>query len=598
MSTKFVFYSGKGGVGKTSMACTTGVHYADMGLKTLLVTTDPAANLSDVFHQEIGHKITQIKGVDNLFGMEIDSDEATREYKERSLAPLRELFDEEFVKVADEQLSGPCTEEMASFDKFIDYMDQDEYDVVVFDTAPTGHTIRLLELPVDWSKHIDDASKGSGQTCMGPVALIQDSKAKYDMAIEKLRNPSVTEFIFVMQADEASYSETKRSMKEIETLGIKTSGVIVNGLIPEAEAQGPFFKRRYEVQQDYLKRVKAELNNVSIKTMDLFSEEVKGTVMFRRCREKLFGIAYENRELVKAQNSMDGLLFPVNGQQRNIFFSGKGGVGKTSMACITSVYTAQKGYKTLLVTTDPAAHIGQVLDRPVTDQVRSVEGLDNLYAVKIDPKVASEDYKESVLADARGKFNEETVLTIAEEMNSPCTEEMAAFQKFLDYALDTAYDVVVFDTAPTGHTLRLLNLPMDWSKQLEFKAGESTEISDADIAEMKRFDSVINMLKDEDRTTFSFVVYPEKTPIVEAYRASQELDTLGIQTRMLVSNFNIPLEEARSSFFRNRRKMQLSYSSEIVKSFNDAEVVEVPLYAESIKGIDMLKDIGLQIFGS
>ncbi len=236
MATKFVFYSGKGGVGKTSMACTTGVHYADMGLKTLLVTTDPAANLSDVFHQEIGHKITQIHGVDNLFGMEIDSNEATREYKERSLAPLRELFDEEFVKVADEQLSGPCTEEMASFDKFIDYMDQDEYDVVVFDTAPTGHTIRLLELPVDWSKHIDDASKGSGQTCMGPVALIQDSKAKYDMAIEKLRNPSVTEFIFVMQADEASYNETKRSIDEIETLGIKTTGVIVNGLIPKEEA--------------------------------------------------------------------------------------------------------------------------------------------------------------------------------------------------------------------------------------------------------------------------------------------------------------------------------------------------------------------------
>ncbi len=158
------------------------------------------------------------------------------------MAPLRELFDEEFVKVADEQLSGPCTEEMASFDKFIDYMDQDEYDVVVFDTAPTGHTIRLLELPVDWSKHIDDASKGSGQTCMGPVALIQDSKAKYDMAIEKLRNPSVTEFIFVMQADEASYNETKRSIDEIETLGIKTTGVIVNGLIPKEEALGPFSK--------------------------------------------------------------------------------------------------------------------------------------------------------------------------------------------------------------------------------------------------------------------------------------------------------------------------------------------------------------------
>ncbi len=429
MATKFVFYSGKGGVGKTSMACTTGVHYADMGLKTLLVTTDPAANLSDVFHQEIGHKITQIHGVDNLFGMEIDSNEATREYKERSLAPLRELFDEEFVKVADEQLSGPCTEEMASFDKFIDYMDQDEYDVVVFDTAPTGHTIRLLELPVDWSKHIDDASKGSGQTCMGPVALIQDSKAKYDMAIEKLRNPSVTEFIFVMQADEASYNETKRSIDEIETLGIKTTGVIVNGLIPKEEALGPFFKRKYELQQDYLKRVKAELKNVSIKTMDLFSEEVKGTVMFRRCRENSLILHNETENLWNRKINGEPVI-PINGQQRNIFFSGKGGVGKTSIACVTSVYTARKGYKTLLVTTDPAAHIGQVLDRPVTDQVGPIEGLDNLYAVKIDPKVASEAYKASVLSDARKKFNEQTVLTMAEEMNSPCTEEWQLFRNF------------------------------------------------------------------------------------------------------------------------------------------------------------------------
>lgn len=596
MNTKFIFYSGKGGVGKTSMACTTGVHYSDLNKKTLLVTTDPAANLSDVFGQEIGHRVTKIDGLDNLFCMEIDSIEATNEYKERSLAPLRELFDDEFVAIADEQLSGPCTEEMASFDKFVDYMDQDEYDVVIFDTAPTGHTIRLLELPVDWSQHIDDASKGSGQTCMGPVSLIQDSKDKYDRAINKLKDPTVTEFVFVMQADEASFHETKRSMDDISNIGIQTTGVIVNGLIPKAEAIGPFFKKRHASQMEFLEKAISEFINIEVKTMELFDSEVKGIPMFRRCREKLFDIKYENQDLLLPKHSVHELVLPSKGKQKKVFFSGKGGVGKTSMACITSVYCAQEGFKTLLVTTDPAAHIGHVLDRPVTDEVSSIDGVNNLYAVKIDPKVASDEYKTAVLNDARSKFNEQTVLTMAEELESPCTEEMAAFQKFLEYTQDTDYEVIVFDTAPTGHTLRLLNLPMDWSKQLEFKAGESTEISNDDVIQMAKFDTVINMLRDKEQTTFSFVLYPEKTPIVEAHRASIELDELGINTQMVVSNFNIPVDEAKSNFFKNRRKMQMSYSGEITNRFSKAEIIEVPLYAENIKGISMLKSIAESIF--
>ncbi len=250
--------------------------------------------------------------------------------------------------------------------------------------------------------------------------------------------------------------------------------------------------------------------------MELFDSEVKGIPMFRRCREKLFDIKYENQGLLLPKHSVHELVLPSKGKQKKVFFSGKGGVGKTSMACITSVYCAQEGgFKTLLVTTDPAAHIGHVLDRPVTDEVSSIDGVNNLYAVKIDPKVASDEYKTAVLNDARSKFNEQTVLTMAEELESPCTEEMAAFQKFLEYTQDTDYEVIVFDTAPTGHTLRLLNLPMDWSKQLEFKSGESTEISNDDVIQMAKFDTVINMLRDKEQTTFSFVLYPEKTPTLK-----------------------------------------------------------------------------------
>ncbi|MDF2571828.1 MAG: arsenite efflux ATP-binding protein ArsA, partial [Sporomusa sp.] len=285
-----IFFSGKGGVGKTSMACTTAVHYADAGKKTLIVTTDPAANLSDVFEQEIGHSIVPIYGVANLFAMEIDPEKATNEYKERLLAPLRELFsDVEMLKAAEEQLSGPCTEEMASFDKFIDFMEDGQYEIIVFDTAPTGHTIRLLELPVDWSKHIEESAKGSGQTCMGPVTLIQENKHKFDDAIAKLRDTRRTEFIFVMQPEQTSLDETIRASGELAKLGISMSSLIINGLIPEAEAINPFFKRRYEMQLAYADKAKKIFNDKPIQEMTLFDAELKGADMFRRVGERLFG---------------------------------------------------------------------------------------------------------------------------------------------------------------------------------------------------------------------------------------------------------------------------------------------------------------------
>ena len=288
MNPEYIFFSGKGGVGKTSMACTAAVYYADNGKKTLIVTTDPASNLADVFEQPIGHHVTPITGVSNLWAMEIDPDEATREYKERSLAPMRGLFDDEMLKVVEEQLSGPCTEEMAAFDKFTDFMEDDNWDVIVFDTAPTGHTLRLLQLPVEWSKHIRDSAQGSGQTCMGPVALIQDSKQKYDDAIARLRDTGRTQFVFVMQAEQTSLEETSRSIAELAALGVATSRIIVNGLIPEAETVNPFFRKRRDMQQTYLERAKQLYAGMPVQTMELLDSEIKGVVMFRKCAPMLF----------------------------------------------------------------------------------------------------------------------------------------------------------------------------------------------------------------------------------------------------------------------------------------------------------------------
>lgn len=605
--TQFLFFSGKGGVGKTSMACTTGVYNADKNLKTLIVTTDPAANLSDVFEQEIGHKITKINNIENLYAMEIDPDEATNEYKENLLAPMREIFDEEMIKIADEQLSGPCTEEMASFDRFIDFMEIDEYDVIIFDTAPTGHTIRLLELPIDWSKHIEESAQGSGQTCMGPVSMIQDSKDKFDRAIAKLRDTSQTDFIFVMQPEQTSLDETIRASNELKELGISTTKVIVNGFIPKDEAITPFFKSRYEMQQSYLNKAKNIFDSLPIDTMELFDSELKGVDRFRVSASILFEgnklqkttkIEYKNIDDIKIEKNEKAkeLIIPRKNSVRNVFFSGKGGVGKTVMACITAVKSANEGFKTLLLTTDPAAHIGKVLDKPIEDNPAPIDGCPNLYAAKIDPKVAFEEYKEMVLKDAKSKFSGPTIATMEEELNSPCTEEMAAFQKFISYASEEEYDVIVFDTAPTGHTLRLLELPMDWSKQIQMKAGVTSEISEEDKKQKEKFDRVIATMKDKDKTTFAFVMYPEKTPIIEAYRASEELKTVGIETQMVIANLIIPEKQATTPFFRNRRNMQEKYLCEIKDDFKESEVVRVPMYDKEIKGIDMLTKIGDSLF--
>ncbi|MFZ5969264.1 MAG: ArsA family ATPase [Bacillota bacterium] len=284
---RFIFFSGKGGVGKTSMASSTAVYYAEKGLKTLIVTTDPAANLSDVFEQEIGHKVTSIDHVSNLYAMEIDSDRATAEYRERALAPIREAFGEEMVAIMEEQLQSPCTEEMASFDKFTDFMDTDEYDLVIFDTAPTGHTIRLLELPVDWSRHIEESSKGSGQTCMGPVQNIQDAKEKYDKAVKLLQDKEQTHFVFVLQPEATPIKETIRSAKELGEIGINTTEVIVNGILPEEELLNPFFKKRGEMQNKYLKEINEQIH-LPKRKMYLLSEEIRGLQLLRTVGDMLY----------------------------------------------------------------------------------------------------------------------------------------------------------------------------------------------------------------------------------------------------------------------------------------------------------------------
>ncbi len=612
MNTQFIFFSGKGGVGKTSMACASAVRYADEGKRTLIVTTDPASNLADVFEQPIGHQVVPIAGAPNLWAMEIDPDRATEEYKDRALAPIRAVFPPQMVQVIEEQMSGPCTAEVAAFDRFTDFLDipaanGQAFDIVIFDTAPTGHTLRLLELPAEWSRAIEQASASSGQTCLGPAAAIQESKHKYERALAAMRNPAQATFVFVLQPEATPIKETQRATVELAKLDIHTHQIIINGILPPEEASNPFFAQRVAMQNRYLDQIARELP-LPARRMALLDGEIKGVARLRQVAEMLLdGKSRPPTQTLTHQSKQNkAVLFSravlsriqPNGHRRVIFFAGKGGVGKTSASCVTAVWLARQGHKTLLLTTDPAAHLGDVLGVPVGDEAKPVAGVPNLWAAKIDPKGAAEAYKSRILEDARQRGRPpEAIRAMAEELDSPCTEEMAAFDKFIDFASQEQWGSIVFDTAPTGHTLRLLELPVDWSKQLDVKIFATVDTAAADDVAKRRFGQVIEMMRDPERSTFAFVMYPEATPIVEAYRAAQELGTVGIEPGLVVANLVLPPEECTTPYTQARRAMQEKYLAEIADRFS-VPILQIPLLPHEVKGLTVLQSLGDQVLGT
>jgi len=479
--TEFVFFSGKGGVGKSTVSCATATWLADNDYDTLLVTTDPAPNLSDVFGQEIGHEVTAIDGVENLSAIEIDPDTAAEEYRQETIEPMRELLDDEQIETVEEQLNSPCVEEIAAFDNFVDFMDSPEYDVVVFDTAPTGHTIRLMELPSDWNAELE---KG-GSTCIGPAASMEDRKREYERAIDTLQDPDRTAFAFVGKPEASSIDEIERSASDLGDLGIESQLLILNGYLPESVCEDPFFEGKRADEQAVIERAHEEFDADATATYPLQPGEITGLDLLA----DVGGVLYDGEEATVEVGSatnvdaeerpeFDTLTDPdavadqlTPGEETEyLFFTGKGGVGKSTIASTAATKLAEAGHETLVVTTDPAAHLEDIFGEPVGHEPTSV-GPEHLDAARIDQEQALAEYREQVLDHVTEMYEnkEDTeidvdaaIANVEEELESPCAEEMAALEKFVSYFEADGYDVVVFDTAPTGHTLRLLELPSDW----------------------------------------------------------------------------------------------------------------------------------------
>jgi arsenite-transporting ATPase len=598
--TQYIFFSGKGGVGKTTIAATTAVYQSQKGKRTLLVSTDPAGNLGDIFERKVGVDTVEVSP--NLFLAQMDSDAITDAYKNRMLEPLSAILGGAVLEQVKEEFNGGCTVEIATFDKFTDFLGDETYDLIIFDTAPTGHTLRLMTLPNEWDKYIQKSAEGKGQTCIGPVSQIEGSRQKYSHAVSILQNADRTTVYLVSRPEKTSVYETMRAKSELERTGIHNFHLVINGVYPNHSSLTGLFGSMAENQKKYVKEL-YHLFPETFSEVPLQQSEVKGINNISLLGE----IAFDKKETViqtdfpenrpfngfSSLEILNGLLQKKT-DNRVIILTGKGGVGKTITACTLAMKMAEKG-KTLLFTTDPAAHIGQVLETEVNHIPVNITG--NLWAVNIDQKTAVEEYRSKIMDDARADgYSDELLASLEEELESPCTEEIAIFEQFANLLNEPGWDYFILDTAPTGHTLRLLELPFEYKKQIDMKLkGNSAAIPDASHGNSK-IETLIARLKNPDNATFLLVAYPEFTPIHESYRAMKDLERVGIKAQGIFLNQILNRDDCQTGFALERWKLQQHYLHKAKELYSPIPMFAIPLQPSEIIGINKVRNLSNKIF--
>ena len=568
----YYFFHGKGGVGKTTVSSAFGVRFALEGKKTLIVSTDPASNLSDIFEQKIGSAEKKIEGFENLYALEMDTDAEVIKYKQKVLGDSAEFLPEEVLNSIEEEFKSPCTSEIAFFNGFTELFLKKDYDIIIFDTAPSAHTLRLLELPMEWTVYIDEVKKGAGQTCMGPVVNLDGYYEQYKTALNGIKDPEITTFVFVMRPKELDLLEIKNSTEEVKKFGVTNIEIIVNGILPDELFRKKEFKEIIADQRKILK----QLYLMGFKTIEinLKKNEVKGL----RSLVVFFSSLIENsdEDRIVLMNEID-IKQKNNELLRNItpkktpfylFFTGKGGTGKTVSSLLFGKYFAGRRMKTLVVSADYSGHITKITELKNIGEVPvKSEVDDNLYFAKISPDSALDEYKKNTVEYFKSySGNEKSLMVLEEELNSPCTEEVAVFKKFSSFFFEYKdYDVIIFDAAPTGHALRLLYISLEYAKM---------DRKDA------RLEEFVKILKDTNKTLFSLCLYPEYSPIEEAKRAYDDLKAAGINTCFLVVNYILG-GNFNDAFFNGRKKMQETYLESIKQKF-DIPFFTIPQYLSEI----------------
>jgi arsenite-transporting ATPase len=574
---KFVFFTGKGGVGKTSLACATALSLADEGNKVLLVSTDPASNVGQVFETEIGNRLTSIPQVTGLDAIEINPEEAAAQYRELIVGPMRGVLPEKALKGIEEQLSGACTTEIAAFDEFTALLTDDKligrYDHVVFDTAPTGHTIRLLQLPGAWSGFLEEG-KGDA-SCLGPLAGLEKQRARYAAAVEQLSDEETTRLVLVARPCRSALAEAARTSRELAAIGIRNQHLAINGLMPNEVDDDPLAVALAERDQAALAAMEAEVARLPRETFPLRSENLVGIDALRRFATGApdrMGEASANAEPEPREDfpELGSLVDEIERPGKGLLmFMGKGGVGKTTMAAAVAAELAARGHEVLLTTTDPAAHLVETLGGEVP----------SLTVGRIDPAEETARYRDHVL-ETKGKgLDSQARAMLEEDLRSPCTEEIAVFQAFSRVIRESSRHFVVMDTAPTGHTLLLLDATGSYHRDIVRHAVPNSPA---------RIVTPMMRLQDPEQTKILIVTLPETTPVLEAAHLQDDLRRAGIEPWGWIINASLAASVTRHPLLRRRAESELDQIAKVREGLARRHAV-VPMQAEEPVGAERLK---------
>lgn len=533
---RYVFFTGKGGVGKTSVACATAVDLADRGRRVLLVSTDPASNVGQVFGQPVGDRITPITVVPGLDALEIDPEEAAAQYRDRTLAPVRNFLSAADLAAVTEQLSGACTTEIASFNQFTDLLAgtdvTDGYDHVVFDTAPTGHTIRLLQLPGEWTRFIDD---GKGDTsCLGPMSGLEKSRSTYGRALATLADPASTRLVLVARAQHSALTEAARTVDELAEAGVQATHLVVNGVMPSGADSDPLADTIREREQRALADLPPQLAGLAGDHIALRGVDMVGVPALRSLLSVDAAVVDVDQTWTAAAATlpgMDALVAELASADRGLVMCmGKGGVGKTTIASAVALQLVALGKDVHLTTTDPAAHLDTSL------------ASDRLRVSSIDPEQATADYRARVMATKGATLDDDGRAALAEDLRSPCTEEVAVFQAFSHAVAEARHRFVVMDTAPTGHTLLLMDATGSYHNEIV-----------RNISDGMNFTTPLMRLQDPDYTKVIIVTLAETTPVLEAEQLQADLERADIHPWAWVINQTLAGADTANPLLRQRQ---------------------------------------------
>jgi arsenite-transporting ATPase len=572
---RFLFFTGKGGVGKTSIACAAALALAGAGKKVLLVSTDPASNVGQVFGVAIGNRITAIPAVTGLSALEIDPEAAAADYRERIVGPVRGLLPEAEIASITEQLSGSCTTEVASFDEFTALLTDTDgavggFDHILFDTAPTGHTIRLLQLPGNWTEFLK-TGKGDA-SCLGPLAGLDKQKSTYAAAVEALADPDRTRLVLVTRPTRSALREIDRTHTELACLGMNRQYVVVNAVLPQpVDDTDRLAIAVYRREQAALADMSAALRALPHDSIDLKADNMVGLealhTLFDTAPVTATGDTAPPEPHAVALAPLRDLVDEIErGGKGLVMCMGKGGVGKTTVAAAIAVALADRGHDVHLSTTDPAAHLTETLQG----------GVANLRVSRIDPAEASQLYRDRVMASKGAQLDEAGRATLAEDLRSPCTEEVAVFQAFSKVIHESRSTFVVLDTAPTGHTLLLLDAAGSYHREIARQMGEGGH-----------YTTPLMRLQDAALNKVLLITLAETTPVLEAAELGNDLERAGIQPWAWVINNSVAAANPTNPLLRKRAAAEIIQIDTVRTKYADRYAV-IPLLANEPVGITAL----------